>query len=119
MKGGIKNMSNNEEWRPLDEKCQYYVSNLGRVKSYKRDKVNGEILTPNDNGKGYKCVTLSIEKGKPYRKYIHRLVASLFCTNYTKNCQVHHKNKDRADNRAENLQCVTIKQHTKIHKKRQ
>lgn len=35
-----------EEWKLIDGFTGYYVSNLGRIKSYKRDKENGCIIQP-------------------------------------------------------------------------
>lgn len=64
----------------------------------------GRPLKPQDNGKGYKKVTLTIN-GKQIQKYVHRLVAELFLS--TKSIQVNHKNGNKSDNRVENLEWVT------------
>ena len=48
---------------------------------------------------------------------MHRLVAQYFCNDFTKEKEVHHINKNRADNRAENLTCMSKAEHLKLHKK--
>lgn len=48
---------------------------------------------------------------------IHRLVAEHFCDNFTKDKEIHHKDKNRRNNRADNLLCLTKEQHIEEHKK--
>lgn len=52
---------------------KYSVSEYGLIRN---DKTN-KILKIQDNGKGYKKVTIT-NNGKPYQYYIHRLVAEYF-----------------------------------------
>ena len=39
------------------------------------------------------------------------------CTHVTTHSQLHHKNGDKSDNRARNLQFLCVKCHRKIHEK--
>ena len=79
----------------------YYISNLGRVKNK-----HGRILTLQLNDKGYLRVCLQINgKSKWYR--VSRLVAEAFIPNPENKPEVDHINRNRADNRAENLRWVT------------
>lgn len=102
-----------ELWKCIDGfKGQYQVSDLGRVRSVDRETVDrngirrsvkGKILSPCDNGNGYKYVSL----GRGKREYIHRLVARAFVCNPHSLQEVNHINEIKSDNRAENLEWVT------------
>jgi len=63
--------------------------------------VTGKILKPDINNCGYKRVTLS-KDGKPFRFFIHRLVAETFI-GYQEGMEVNHINGDKLDNRIDNL----------------
>lgn len=93
----------------------YQVSNLGRIRSldravntwYGTRKASEKILKPCANKKGYLFVTLSREnKVIPVR--INRLVASAFVANPNNLPVVNHKDKNRANNEADNLEWCTV-----------
>lgn len=66
--------------------------------------VRVQIQTPN----GYRQVILHKE-GKRTRFLVHRLVLMVFCGEPTgERCYANHKNGDKADNRIENLEWVTL-----------
>lgn len=91
-----------EEWRGLFD--AYEVSNLGRVRAGAR------ILQPWVRGKGYLSVSIW-QDGKNLEPYVHRLVAEAFCRKESADqTQVNHRNGDRTDNRAENLEWCTPKE---------
>lgn len=100
-----------EIWLQVVEFEDYYVSNLGRVKSFK----NGKERFLNINNYPYYIVGLC--KNKTVTNIlIHHLVYETFSDNKVldKEC-VHHKNEDPTDNRFENLEKITKLEHDKLH----
>lgn len=93
-----------EEWKDIKEFCgKYQVSNLGRVKQGNR------ILNQYDNGKGYMNVSLYYNKKNATRR-VSRLVAQEFVYNPNSYSFVNHKDENRKNNNAENLEWCTIQQ---------
>jgi hypothetical protein len=82
---------------------RYLVSNMGRIVSLVGTP---KVLRPQDNGIGYKLVALcAAAKTKLY--LVHRLVAATFLGECPDGKECHHRNHDKADNRASNLAYVT------------
>lgn len=89
--------------------------------------VHGRIIYVSDNGivynsehkeikqhhydTGYKYVFINY-----HNHLVHRLVAQAFISNYSEDIQVHHLNENKADNRVDNLKCMTILEHQRFHK---
>lgn len=96
----------NEQWRDIEGyDGAYQVSDLGRVRSLKFGKVR--VLRISKNMKGYLFVNLHRD-GKQKNVSVHRLVASAFIENDNiLNDQVNHRNEDKTDNRASNLEWCT------------
>ena len=95
-----------EVWK--DSYAGYQVSNKGRVRSLKRDKV----LTLREHHKGYLHVHLRVD-GEDIMPKVHRLVAMAFLENPDNLPQVNHINGDKKDNRVENLEWCTNGQNQK------
>lgn len=92
-----------EIWKDIPEwEGLYQVSNLGRIKSVKRDKV--KVL--DINNAGYARVQLCDDKRRK-KYFVHRLVAQAFISGYFENAQVNHIDMDRTNNIASNLEWVT------------
>ena len=77
----------------------YKISNLGRVKNLKTNK----ILKLKLRKDGYTQVTLC-KKGKQESKYVHRLVCEAFLENPLNLSEVNHKNEIKTDNSINNLE---------------
>lgn len=101
-----------EEWRDISEFIGYYqVSDTGLVRrigdcsnqngSWKLE--NPRILKAKDNGRGYLYLVLSIH-GKHYHRYVHRLVAQSFIDNPNNYNEINHKDGDKKNNNASNLE---------------
>lgn len=101
-----------ENWRSLSGFDGYYdVSDLGRIKSLKRQILRRDgsyqsrresFIKPNTIGTGYSYVVLSKDgEGKSY--LLHRLVAQTFQPNPHNKPQVSHLDGNLNNNRASNL----------------
>lgn len=98
-----------EIWKPIGYEG-YEVSNLGRVKSYKYNKINGKIMKPYKNTKGYLQIDLQIDGRKRENRVhlsVHRLVAIAFIPNPDNLPQVNHKDEDKTNNCVDNLEWCT------------
>lgn len=83
----------------------YQVSSFGRVKSFYGKKEH--ILKHADRGNGYLFVVLCKEGCKPKLYLIHRLVANAFIPNPENLPIINHKDKNRQNNHADNLEWCT------------
>jgi hypothetical protein len=96
----------------------YLVSDLGRIIRSERITTSNrplkrKVLNPSKTSTGYLEVCLSI-KGVKKNYRVHRLVAKAFLENKENKPCVNHKNSIRSDNRAVNLEWVTVKENN-IH----
>lgn len=93
----------NEEWKRVADFPDYEISNLGRVRN-----ASGKVLKPQTNPKnGYLQIMLhnGIDGKKIKLNYLHRLVATYFLPQPQEGqTQINHKDGNRADNTASNLQ---------------
>lgn len=91
-----------EEWKDIKDYEGYYqISSYGRVKNI----ITGNIIKGDTNNFGYQRVCLYIPVKK--RFFIHRLVALHFCSGYQDGLVVNHKDGDKSNNSANNLEWVT------------
>lgn len=109
-----------EIWKDIDGYEGYYqVSNLGRVKSLKREVIRSDghlrpikecILTPIENNDGYYQIKLSMN-GKSHTKRIHQLVGLSFLdkpNDFTLDkYEINHIDCDRKNNDVNNLEWIT------------
>lgn len=104
-----------EQWKPIPEYEQAYeVSNMGRVRSKERrvrsgarnTLVRGRILKAFPDDRGYLMVGLCKDDQKRTMK-VHRLVAEAFVLGQRDGLTVHHKDMDKRNNAASNLEWVS------------
>lgn len=97
---------------PLDlngYEAKYKITNDGRVYS----EYLGDFIKPFYSKGGY--VRVKLNYGDRSKKYmVHRLVAMAFIPNPDNKPVVDHINRNRADNRVENLQWVTTQENCQL-----
>lgn len=97
-----------EVWKPIkDYEDLYEVSNLGNIRSHHfHNGTYNRILKPRKVKDGYLMVALYKNK-KCKNLQVHTIVANTFITNKNNYKEVNHKNFDKTDNRADNLEWCT------------
>jgi hypothetical protein len=92
-------------WKKIEGLCgryEYEVSNAGEVRNATRQKA----LKPSEDKYGY--LVVSLPKDGAYRHaFVHRLVAAAFCGGGFEGATVNHKDSDKLNNRADNLEWVS------------
>lgn len=95
----------NEIWKDVPGyEGLYQVSNMGNVKSLRKDK----IMSPAKN-KGYYIVNLK-NKGQRRHFLVHRLIWDAFNGPIPPGLEVNHINEEKTDNRLSNLNLMTHKE---------
>ena len=102
-----------EQWKVISgTDGTYWVSNLGRVKSYQG--YEAIIMKPRIEN-GYERIDIVYPSGRA-SKMVHILVANEFLPMPpTMEYQLHHKNYKAQDNRADNLIYMLKWEHIKLH----
>lgn len=111
----------NEIWKDIEGyEGRYQVSNLGQVRSCNRivkfkdgreREYKSVILRPTTDKDGYYIFYLYKNKKKTNFS-AHKLVAQTFIPNTDNKPQINHKNGNKTDNRAVNLEWVTPLENT-------
>lgn len=102
--------SDSIQWKKYNESenKEYYVSNIGTLKSIGKKSGSITYLSLNrKNNKGYRITGYRDENGKVRDRTIHRIVAEAFIGPIPEGMVVNHKNGNILDNRVENLEIVT------------
>ena len=89
-------------WRKINGFPRYSVSDEGQV----RNDLTGRILKTQPDRFGYLRLGLSNENGRS-KKYLHRLVAETFVPNSGGKPEVNHKDGNKLNCSASNLEWVT------------
>ena len=105
----------NEVWKEIDGlDSRYFISTEGRVLSLCMDGY--KLMHPFICGDGYYYVDLR-KDGKDLKSRVHRLVAEAFIDNPEDKPIVHHRDTNRRNNKASNLQWMTEAEHAAAHLK--
>jgi len=80
----------------------FYINKFGKLqKRFKSDK-SPKLIEGNIGSNGYLYVSLTIN-GKHVKRTIHSIMAEVFLENTHKHRNIDHINRDKTDNRLENL----------------
>lgn len=102
MQDSVKQDRKKEEWKKIEGFPNYSVSNLGRVRNDKKNR----IMEYSYNAKKYYRVALS-KNNKRYARLVHRLVAEAFIPNPDNKPQVNHIDGNKVNNCVNNLEWAT------------
>ena len=102
-----------EEWKPVNGyEGLYEVSNMGQIRSLPRNTTSGKMLKFATDKDGY-YRTVLVKNGIKKNVYVHRIVARAFVDGFSdKNNIVNHKNENKQDNCASNLEWCNVKYNT-------
>ena len=97
--------------KPMPDYEDYYlISEEGDVWSNYTQK----YLYLNDNGEGY-LMFYACKKGKKTPKLVHKVVAETFIRRILPGEEANHKDRNRKNNSASNIQILTKKEHHHFH----
>lgn len=99
-----------EEWRDVEEfKGRYQVSNFGRVRSLQDHlgRKRHKMLAMHPSTTSYYLYVKLYAGGKMHNRSVHRLVAKAFVANPDGKPMVNHKDGNKRNNHASNLEWVT------------
>lgn len=93
----------NEEWSIIPDYSNYMVSNLGRFKSLKTNKILRQHVV-------MKYLKVQLRRDDGIRKMVasHRIVALVFIGTNDKSLHINHKDENKLNNIAENLEFCTM-----------
>lgn len=94
----------NEKWITITGYPNYQMSNTGLIKN----KATNHLLKEWANSRGYKYVSLS-HKAHKRNFAVHRLVATYFVKGKSCDKEVNHKDEDKLNNQANNLEWISHK----------
>ena len=113
-------IESNAEWKRISSHPDYIISTNGDIirilddYGHIADKCITQHLNHNNSSGRYQVKLY--RDGVSSMKYVSILVAETFIPNPENKPEVHHKNGDKYDNRAQNLQWVTKEEHAELHK---
>jgi hypothetical protein len=97
-----KNKEEKEEWKTTHENEKYEVSNLGQIRNKNTKRILKKSILPSS----YEIISLSANS-RQKSHLVHRLVAQAFILNSNNFPDVNHKDRNKRNNRVENLEWVT------------
>lgn len=105
----------NEVWKPIEGyEDKYEINNKGLLHCFKT-KYTKEHYTYGNKGGNYLTFVLCKDKYNHIQKAMHILVYETFVGSIPKGYEVHHINKNRQDNRLDNLELLERSKHKSTH----
>lgn len=100
-------------WKPVKDYPDYKISDKGEIKRVTAGQGTkvGRFLKGTLVNSGYMTVSLS-DKGASRTFLLHRLVAIHFVEGYEEGLECDHKDENKLNNAADNLQWITPKENT-------
>lgn len=100
-------------WKPIPDFPDYEASDSGLIRNSVTGRVRN-IKARNCNGTGYYMTPMRVN-GQWRLRTVHRLVAAAFLGPCPSGREVNHKNSNKLDNCADNLEYVTHQQNSRHH----
>lgn len=100
----------NETWDSIPGFRNYMISTVGRVKNASTGSVLAQRIHPDGH-----CMIKLYKDGKQRTRYVHRLVYESFCGVIPPGYDVHHVDKNPANNSVFNLMLVPHGKHISRH----
>lgn len=99
-------IQNDEIWKLCGVPFHHFeVSNKGQIRNAKSKRIRKLVIYG-----GYYSFSIVDAAGKAHTGRVHRLVAEAFCDGYFDGCVVNHKDGNKLNNCAENLEFCTNKE---------
>ena len=98
-----------EIWKIIPHFNKYEASTYGRIRNIKLKT----LMTPTINAVGYCVSSLSNDKNKSVNIKFHRIIAETFIDNPQKKITINHIDKNRSNNKVNNLEWATPKEQIK------
>ena len=96
-------------WKPIRNFPNYEVSSNGEVRSTNYNHTGVcKILKPSISSNGYYGVIL-VKEGRRFYRAVHRLVAEAFLPNTNNLPYINHRDENKLNNKASNLEWCTAK----------
>lgn len=107
-----------ETWKEIKNFPDYHISDLGNIRSFKKDKISGNLLKLHINDKGYFNVKL-YKNGKGKDIKIHIKMYEIFYNYILKNDEcIHHIDENKLNNKLKNFKLMNKHNHLKLHNKK-
>lgn len=98
-----------EIWKEIKDYPNYMVSNMGRVKSLNYHRTDKEKILKQEIIKNGYCRVALCKEGKQKKYLVHCLVCTAFLPNPDNLPQVNHKDENKQNNCASNLEYCNAK----------
>ena len=96
-------------WKPIRNYPNYEVSSNGEVRSTNYNHTGVcKILKPSISSNGYYAVIM-VKEGRRFYRAVHRLVAEAFLPNTNNLPYINHRDENKLNNKASNLEFCTAK----------